>query len=44
MFFLAILNIIIQNHLALSECYVCRCSVKFSLSGRDDDSNRFLSS
>ena len=24
----------------ISECYVCRCSVKFSLTGRDGDSNR----
>ena len=30
--------------IVLSECYVCRCSVKFSLSGRDGDSNRILSS
>ena len=43
MLFLAII-IIITNHCSFSECYICRCSVKFSLSGRDGDSNRFLSS
>ena len=38
MFFLAI--IIIMNPKFFSECYVCRCSVKFSLTGRDGYSNR----
>ena len=36
-----------HHHLTISLHLVnlrCRCSVKFSLSGRDDDSNRFLSS
>jgi len=33
-----------MNHKVFSECYVCRCSVKFSLSGRDSDSNLLLSS
>jgi len=30
--------------IVFSECYVCRCSVKFSLSRRDGNSNRFQSS
>jgi len=34
----------LSRTIVLSECYVCRCSVKFSLSGRDGDSNRFLPS
>ena len=36
-----------HHHLTISLNLVnlrCRCSVKFSLSGRDGDSNRFLSS
>ena len=40
-------NILIIIHLTISLNLVnlrCRCSVKFSLSGRDGDSNRFLSS
>ena len=34
----------LSRTIVLSEYYVCRSSVKFSLSGRDSDSNRFLSS
>jgi len=43
MFFLAIITSLSRT-IVLSGCYVCCCSVKFSLSGRDNDSNRFLSS
>jgi len=34
----------LSRTIVLSDCYVCCCSIKFSLSGRDGESNRFLSS